>query len=318
MLLQELGSWDKTGERWNEHQGVLSEEQSPTGKGNVHQRYPDVQRVADETVTFLRSFSQRLLHFEAQVGEFPNSSPRYGNENLSYPARDFSYTSTGVSTEDELNESEDGSTSIGISHFTTGTRQCHTCGTSGTWHTPRDCPAVSRCCHRCGKVGHLGKACSANTHLKIPKPVQLNGTADKATPQFAYSSDEDSSEGDKSPTPTDTASTTGSTNSSQYVYPESHESQDSERSQKRQTTYAEMGRIINFMNGHDGLHVSREDILVLGDLETSLLNKWRSVLNEIGDKDGKLTAEDQCLMAVLGMAIGHTRKPWVYTFTETK
>ena len=40
---------------WNEHQGVLSEEQSPTGKGNVHQRYPDVQRVADETVTFLRS-----------------------------------------------------------------------------------------------------------------------------------------------------------------------------------------------------------------------------------------------------------------------
>ena len=49
---------------------------------------------------------------------FPNSSPRYGNENLSYLARDFSYTSTDVSTEDELDESEDGSTSIGISHFT--------------------------------------------------------------------------------------------------------------------------------------------------------------------------------------------------------
>ena len=79
-----------------------------------------------------------------------------------------------------------------------------------------------------------------------------------------------------------------------------------------------MGRVINFMNGHNRLHVGREDISVLGDLETSLLNKWRSVLNEIGDKDGKLTAEDQCLMAVLGMAIGHTRKPWVYTFTETK
>ena len=77
---------------------------------------------------------------------FPNSSPRYGNENLSYLARDFSYTSTDVSTEDELDESEDGSTSIGISHFTTGTRQCQTCGTSGTWHMPRDCLAVSRCC----------------------------------------------------------------------------------------------------------------------------------------------------------------------------
>ena len=69
-----------------------------------------------------------------------------------------------------------------------------------------------------------------------------------------------------------------------------------------------MGRVINFMNGHNRLHVGREDISVLGDLETSLLNKWRSVLNEIGDKDGKLTAEDQCLMAILGMAIGHTRR----------
>ena len=69
-----------------------------------------------------------------------------------------------------------------------------------------------------------------------------------------------------------------------------------------------MGRVINFMNGHNRLHVGREDISVLGDLETSLLNKWRSVLNEIGDKDDKLTAEDQCLMAILGMAIGHTRR----------
>ena len=55
MLLQEQCTWDKNEERWNEHQGVLSKEQSPTGKGNIHQRYPDVQRVADETVTFLRS-----------------------------------------------------------------------------------------------------------------------------------------------------------------------------------------------------------------------------------------------------------------------
>ena len=47
---------------------------------------------------------------------------------------------------------------------------------------------------------------------------------------------------------------------------------------------------------------------MLGDLETSLLARWRSVLHEIGDKDGEQTAEDQRLTAVLGMAIGHTRR----------
>ena len=30
----------------------------------------DTQRIADETVTFLRHFSQRLQRFRAQVGEF--------------------------------------------------------------------------------------------------------------------------------------------------------------------------------------------------------------------------------------------------------
>ena len=62
------------------------------------------------------------------------------------------------------------------------------------------------------------------------------------------------------------------------------------------------------MNGHDRLHVSQEDILVLGDLETSLLARWRSVLHKIGDKDSEQTTEDQRLTAVLGMTIGHTRR----------
>ena len=52
---------------------------------------------------------------------FPNSSPRYGNKNLSYPAHESIYTSTDGSTEDELDKSEDGSTHIGTNHFTTGT-----------------------------------------------------------------------------------------------------------------------------------------------------------------------------------------------------
>ena len=177
-------------------------------------------------------------------------------------------------TEDELDKSEDGSTHIGTSHLTTGTRQCQACGTPGSWHTPRDCPALSRCCRRCGRKGHFGKACSASPHPDEPTFDQLYVTADKATLQLAYeSSDEDSSEGNRKPTPTDIASTTGPTASSQYTYPESNESQDSAKSQKRQTTYDEMGRIIYFMNGHDRHHVSRKDILVLGDLEASLLTQ---------------------------------------------
>ena len=47
---------------------------------------------------------------------------------------------------------------------------------------------------------------------------------------------------------------------------------------------------------------------MLGDLETSLLARWRSVPHEIGDKDGEQTAEGQRLTAVLGMVIGHTRR----------
>ena len=52
---------------------------------------------------------------------FPSSSPRYSNENLSYPAHESIYTSTDGSTEDELDKSEDGSTHIGTNHFTTDT-----------------------------------------------------------------------------------------------------------------------------------------------------------------------------------------------------
>ena len=62
------------------------------------------------------------------------------------------------------------------------------------------------------------------------------------------------------------------------------------------------------MNNHDRLQASQEDISVLGNLETSLFARWRSVLHEIGDRDNEQTIEDQLLTAMLGMAIGHTRR----------
>ena len=47
---------------------------------------------------------------------------------------------------------------------------------------------------------------------------------------------------------------------------------------------------------------------MIDDLGTSLLAQWKDVLHEIGDRDGEQTTEDQHLTAVLGMAIGHTRR----------
>ena len=69
-----------------------------------------------------------------------------------------------------------------------------------------------------------------------------------------------------------------------------------------------MGRIINLMNNHNRPKPSQEDISLLDDLDTSLLARWKDVLHEIGDREGEQTIEDQHLTAVLGMAIGHTRR----------
>ena len=62
------------------------------------------------------------------------------------------------------------------------------------------------------------------------------------------------------------------------------------------------------MNNHNRPQPSQEDISMLDDLDTSLLARWKDVLHEIGDRDGEQTIEDQHLTAVLGMAIGHTRR----------
>ena len=46
-----------------------------------HQRFPDVQQVADETVTFLRSLSQRLRRFQAHTGGFAKATrPQTGTD----------------------------------------------------------------------------------------------------------------------------------------------------------------------------------------------------------------------------------------------
>ena len=70
------------------------------------------------------------------------------------------------------------------------------------------------------------------------------------------------------------------------------------------------------MNGHNRPLVVQENILVLGNLETSLLARWRSVLHEIGGKNSEQAREDQRLTAALGMAIGHTRRLCAH-FTKT-
>ena len=143
------------------------------------------------------------------------------------------------------------------------------------------------------------KSCSIGAHLTAPKPVQLTGTPDEVGPQLAYGSDEDSSVDNKSPIFANTRSTTGS-QSSQYAYPESHKSQDSERSQKQQMRYNEMGRIINLVNGHGRLYMGHETVR---HLETSLVSQWRSVLHEINNEDDEQTTEEGHLTVALGMAI---------------
>ena len=117
---------------------------------------------------------------------FPNLSPRYGNAYLSHLSRTFNSTSTDVTTEDELDDLEDGST-----HFSNGKRHCHTCGGRGQWHTPQDCPAASRACRQCSKMGHLAKACPIGTYLTIPL-LTLAEIPNQANQHSAYGSDTDS------------------------------------------------------------------------------------------------------------------------------
>ena len=119
-------------------------------------------------------------------------------------------------------------------------------------------------------MGHLAKACPIGNHLTTPL-LTLAKLTNKANQHSAYGSDTDSSEGTKSLATVDNISTTGSSDDSQYDYAESNASQDSVRSQRRQTTYKEMGRIINLINDHNRPQPSQEDTSMLGDLDTSLL-----------------------------------------------
>ena len=184
-------------------------------------------------------------------------------------------TSTDDATEDELDNSEDGSTHRMADGLLAGTTKCQACKTSGIQHIPQGCPAYNRCCRCCGREGHLGRSCPASS---IP---------------------------DKTATPHDAAPPPNSLANNTPRYPKSHEPQDSEINQTRRATYTEMEQIINFLGAH---HISHQGIAVLGDMEASLLTQWTSVLHMADVTDSKATAEDQHLTATLGMAIGHTRR----------
>ena len=255
-----------------------------------------IKRVVDETLAAIDRYT------------FPDPSPENIHEDLSYVYNDSDLPSTDDATEDDLDNSEDGSMYERTNVLTAGTPKCQACDTPGVQHVPQECPAFNRCCRCCGRKGHLGRACPINPQLgeivtsNVYKP-------NHATPRSNHTgTDEDPRVDSETTTPADATSTLSSAASTQYEYPESHESQDSTISQTRRVTYTEMGRVINFMNLHNEIRVSCTNISVLVGMEASLLARWKNVLHVATDKEGKATIEDRRLTAVLGKAIGHTRR----------
>ena len=54
------------------------------------------------------------------------------------------------------------------------------CRTKGVQHDPKDCPAYSRCCRRCGIKGHLGRACPTDAQSDESYIEHLRKGADHA------------------------------------------------------------------------------------------------------------------------------------------
>ena len=106
-----------------------------------------IKRVVDETLAKIDRYT------------FPDPSPGDHDEDLSYVYNDSDLTSTDNATEDELDNSEDGSTHERTDVLTAGTPRCQACDTPGVQHVPQECPAYNRCCRSCGRKGHLGRTC---------------------------------------------------------------------------------------------------------------------------------------------------------------
>ena len=223
----------------------------------------------------------------AAIDQYTCSDTSLGDqdEDLSHELNVSDLTSTDDATEDELDNSEDGSTHRMADGLLADTTKCQACKTSGIQHIPQECPAYNRCCRCCGREGHLGRSCTASS-------IQ-----------------------DKIATPHDAAPTPNPVANSTPRYPKSHEPQDSEINQTRRATYTEMGQIITFLGTHQ---ISHQGIAVLGGMEASLLTQWMSVLHMADVKDSNATAEDQHLTATLGMAIGHTRRLCARFIKEAK
>ena len=138
---------------------------------------------------------EKILKFDFR----PYSAFKFGGRNRKPNSENFRFrpkvSASGIPL--ELDDLEDGSTHSGISHSSNGKRHCHTCGVTGQWHTPQDCPAASRACRQCSKMGHLAKACPIGTYLTIPL-LTLAKIPNQANQHSAYGSDTDSNEGTKS------------------------------------------------------------------------------------------------------------------------
>ena len=83
---------------------------------------------------------------------------------------------------------------------------------------------------------------------------------------------------------------------------------ESVMSLSRRSAYIEINRIVDFMDCHRGVEITRKELGKLNDMERSLISRWNEVLHLIGDDRNAKDADDHTLVSALGMAVGYTRR----------